>query len=328
MNLEKGNYKIENLIKEGYISSFQAVSDELYYLILICTKVLQCSKGSRNISIDTDRLYDEFVYFKYYTSMSDDYLLNFFMPLMIANRSFESYEQELIELIDKLCKFYGSEGEKYDYTIDVFCYDIIIRKLLLSKTDMLEILYEIKDKLIEFNPYSFDKKKNVHFQIKKIKYIEKIHKCIDNYEIEKKETFFESEIKLIDILQCVYNVKDVDIILSRMDYGSKSVYNFIKRLLKTDSEEETIKNKKFIEAMGDYLIKLRNAEINSKKYKFNSSPKAFLNKNIGDEFIDPILNQAQIVSKKIEKEKGEDIYIIDVSTKTGDYRFRYQRNKK
>ncbi|MEG0250502.1 MAG: hypothetical protein RR561_06550 [Peptostreptococcus sp.] len=329
MSLDRVGYKIDSTIKDAYRASFQTVDNEIYYLMLICTKVLYCNKGHRKITVDIDRLYDEFVYFRYYSKMSDDYLLNFFMPLMVVSRSFENYEEEALSLIEKLCKFYNLPNKKYDYTMDLLCYDIVFRKLLLSDTAMIEILYEIKDKLIEFNPYKLNKKENIKFQIRKIKYIENIHKCIDHYEIEKKESFFESEIKLIDILQCAYDVEDVDKSLENMDCGSISVYNFIKKVSESKgSDSLEIKNEKFIDAMGDYLIKIRNIEVNTKKYNASSNPKSFLNMNIGDEFVDPILNQAKILYKDIEKEDGEDKYIIEVSTKTGNYKFRYPKNKK
>ena len=174
-----------------------------------------------------------------------------------------------------------------------------------------------------------DKKENIQFQVRKIKYIESIHKCIDHYEIEKKENLFESKIKIIDILQCVYTVEGVDKTLEYMDYGSISVYNFISSIFGAkESDVLEMKNKNLVDAMGDYLIKIRSMEINTKKYVSSSSPKSFLSMDIGDEFLDPILSKAKIISKNIEKVNGEDIYTIEVSTKTGKYEFRYLKNKK
>ena len=107
MSLTKENYKIDEKIKRAYISSFNNVSDEVYYLILIASKIVRYDFEKKLIKADIKRLYDEFVYFKYYSEMSKDYLLNFFMPIILVNRNFEAYEEVAKELEEKLCRFYG-----------------------------------------------------------------------------------------------------------------------------------------------------------------------------------------------------------------------------
>lgn len=102
MNLDKESYKIDEKLKKAYINSFNKVSDEIYYLIIIATKILRYDFEKRTVEADIDRLYDEFVYFKYYSEMSKDYLLNFFMPLILASRNFEGYESTVKDLSEKL----------------------------------------------------------------------------------------------------------------------------------------------------------------------------------------------------------------------------------
>lgn len=333
------NYKIDEKIKRAYIESFKGISDEMYYLIIICTKILRCNEETISVDADIDRLYDEFVYFKYYSSMSGDYMLNFFMPLMVASRNFESYEPVAKNLAEKLCRFYGNESAKYDYILDVFCYDIILRNLLADNKEILESLNKIKDGLIGFNPYADSKLDNVKFQMKKIKYIEKIHKCIDSIEFGEKVSKCETGIGVIDILQFIDDKDYTEKICSSGNSGFLSVYNVVKYLTDVSQKDdykreneikivnESLKSSKyreFIEAMSEHLLKLRYGKVNVKKYSVKASPRQFLDREIGDEFIDPILSKVKLDSRETVQENGENKIVINILAKTGEYKFEYR----
>lgn len=324
MSNENRNIKLDKKIENAYINSFSGIEGEVYYLMLIGSKILLSNKASRKIDIDIDRLFDEFVYFKYYSKMSRTYLLNFFMPLIFVSRGFENFCMQTVDMADKLCRFYGIENKKYEYVIDVFCYDKIIRSLISEKKDILEILNDIKEGLIEINPYQLNKSENVRFQMVKIKYIETLHRIIDNYEIEKSNCVYETEIPILYLLQCSFGYEYDEEKINNS--GEKSVFNLISILLDSEKnhiEKDNIKYYNFVNAMAEYILKLRYAEIDSKKYNLKSSPRKFINMEAGDEFIDPILNKAQIISKEIIKEDGISKYFIQVSTKTGIYEFKY-----
>ena len=334
MSLDKQNYKIDEKLKKAYINSFNGVSDEIYYLIIICTKILRCDVETKLIEADIDRLYDEFVYFKYYSKMSKDYLLDFFMPLMLASRGFDNYEETAKNLSEKLCRFYGIEGKKYEYIMDVFCYDIIMRNLLMENFDMLDILNKVKDGLIEFNPYMDSKIDNVKFQVKKIKYIENLHKCIDNYEFEITYDICETGIGVVDVLQCAFNEEYFENYSRKSDYGIISVYNVLKSLMdsenKADEKIETAENFKssiyrsFIKAMAEHLLRIRYGQVKIGKYNLKASPREFLNREVGEEFADPILSRVKIDSREVIKEDGNSRIAVELSTKTGKYRFEYK----
>lgn len=339
MNLDKESYKIDEKLKKAYINSFNKVSDEIYYLIIIATKILRYDFEKRTVEADIDRLYDEFIYFKYYSEMSKDYLLNFFMPLILASRNFEGYESTVKDLSEKLCKFYGFESKKYEYTIDVFCYDIIIRNLLIGNKDMLDILNKIKDEIIDFNPYKESKIDNVKFQMAKIKYIELIHKCIDSYEIEENYGVYESSIEIIDILQYVFNEDSFATYSKKDDSGCKSVYNllsaFVKDLEIIDNSKENLEEvyyinmksniyKDFIKAMANHLLRVRYGKVSIGKYNLKSSPKDFLKRVLGEAFSDPILSMVKVQSREVVDENSERKIVLKLSTKTGEYKFEYK----
>lgn len=332
MSLEKENFKIDEKLKKAYIKSFYGTSDEIYYLIIIATKILRYDFEEKSVQVDIDRLYDEFVYFKYYSEMSNSYLLDFFMPIILVNRSFEHYEKIAKDLAEKLCRFYGFEDRKYQYTIDIFCYDMIIRNMLISKVNMLEILNKIKDELIEFNPYINSKTDNIKFQIEKIRYIEQIHKCIDSYEIDKNEDLYETDIVIIDIFQCIFDKNFFEKYSKKKDYGVISVYNLLFTLngnskevsFNIDIDMKSSIYKNFIEAMSEHILRIRYGKVKLVKYNIKASPKDFLNRELEEEFSDPILNRVKIESRKIVDEGNKKKIILKLSTKTGLYKFEYR----
>lgn len=258
--------KIDENIKRVYISSLENCSKEVYYLTLIGTKIL--SSQGRSIGIDYERLYDELVYFKYYSEMSDENLLDFFMPLILVSRGYSNYEKDAIELADKLTTFYKRKEKFNEYVLDVFCYDIVLRNAINDRRDFNEVVEEIKAALLGFNPFSEDKLKNVKFQMVKIKYIEEAHRLEDRDEESINIPFF-------------------------------------KRLLRDFDKKLEVGNNPFEEAMAEYLLKLRYFEIQSPRYMKGASPRNFLKLEVGETMKDPIMNKVELISKEKTDEAYE-----------------------
>lgn len=370
MSKEKNKYQkynVDNLIKKVYVSSFGSENRDIEYLILICTKVISNNIKTREISINIDRLYDEFIYFKYYSERRRIYLLNFFLPLILVNRSFENYSHIAVDLVDKITKFYGYESEKYRYLLDLFCYDFIFRKLLSKEELDLESLFmNIKESIILFNPYMDNRKDNVKFQVEKIKYINSIHKLIGDCE---KGIDLKTNIVIFDIFLKLYlkSMDDGSYIFDELpgnglnnlkknsniyngdakkenyqkgyahkeDLGIISIENTLKELMQirenTISEVRQAKNEDvqntridFIKAMSDYIIRIRNFEIQTKPYDEKTTPRKFLNLNVGDKISDPIFNNVEVISKLIV----DNCCIMELKTKTGKYKLTFKgRNK-
>ncbi|WP_101772439.1 hypothetical protein [Peptostreptococcus faecalis] len=317
MSLTKIQDKDGEIIKKAYKSAFMGVSNNISYLINICTKILFKENESRKVTIDSDRMYDEFVYLKYYSNSEYIYLLNFFLPLILSNRSFDSYSGVFVDLVEKICRFYKSEDKKCGYILDIFCYDILIRNLLVNKDSKLEdIMVDIKNEIVKYNPTINEKITYLEFQKLKIKYISEIHEIIKKYEKEESSEQAEdySSVTIFRIIESIYENN----ITAIHDDGEKSVFNTILTLRGEDVKGSTYSDD-FVQAMSEYLNKIRYGQISTNKYIGKSSPRIFLNMNIGDKIKDPILNNIEIISK----EKQGDKFIIKISTKTGFYDFRY-----
>lgn len=327
----------EKLIKKSYISSFSPASPEIAYLLLIGTKVIVGVKGSARKYIDVDRLYDEFVYFRHYSNMTDDYLLNFTLPMVIANRSYDDYLDTIIEMVDKLTRFYKIESLKYDYILDQYIYDMAYRHMMANNlVEALEFLYKIKDRVIEYNPLGDNKKENIHLQMKKISYIEDLHAAISYFESDEEQ---RPNIKstMLDIIMDIYLDDDVD-----RRPGEESVRFCLMSLVdkvdigggvfgKDTSVEDGLTREKdprfssaFIDSMADYVLKLRNNQVSTRRYRDRfdkkSSPKQILSYSPGQEFIDQVLNKCKVIDKKYEGMSCT----VHLATKTGDYKFVFK----
>lgn len=381
----------DSIIKKLYIKSYE--SDQTGHvdlslpnnrLISIGVKILDNSfKGS--LSYDLDRLYDELVYFNHYSQKGETCPLNFFLPMILVNRSYETYEASLVDLADKIQTYYGSLDRVDDNIIQVQAYDRLIRAYIRSGGQSMDgdklipILTDIKDDLVAYNLPKKTKKETINFQIKKLKYIGKIHRLIDSmewistYNVDKSTNKADKStgnigIFIDDIGMSTYNTgtHDLDIFdriaflqggqvdgdsLTRIlahilgyeidkvgvDDGAfldsrsslevdANTFTDSKSGLEVDSKifidsrsSLEASAKAFIYSMGDYLIDLRNRNKITRKYGARSSPKHFLNEDVGYQGQDPILNRYKI----LEKVREGNTYRIRLATKSGLYDMIY-----
>lgn len=184
----------DKIIKKLYIKSYEPgkygqvdLSLSNNRLLTIGVKIMDnSSKGP--LTYDVARLYDELVYFNHYSQKGETCPLNFFLPMILVNRSYETYESSLLDLAGKILSYYGRLDRLDDYMIQVQAYDRLIRAYIRSggqsiKGDkLIPILTDIKDDLVAYKLPKKTKKETINFQIKKLKYIGKIHRLIDSME--------------------------------------------------------------------------------------------------------------------------------------------------
>lgn len=381
----------DSIIKKLYIKSYeldQAGHVDLSLpnnrLLTIGVKILDnSSKGP--LTYDMARLYDELVYFNHYSHKGEACTLNFFLPMILVNRSYDTYEASLVDLADKIQTYYSSLDRIDDYIIQVQAYDRLIRAYIRSGGQSMEgdklisILRDMKDGLVAYNLTKKTKKETINFQLKKLKYIGKIHKIIDSmegistYNVDKSTNKADKStsnigISIDDIGMSTYNTgtHDLDIFdriaflqggqvdgdsLTRVlahilgyeidkvgiddgafldsrssleadakDYiDSKSSLEVADKAFIDSRSSLESSAKAFIYSMGDYLIDLRNRDKITRKYGARSSPKHFLNEDVGYQDQDPILNRYKI----LEKVREGNTYRIRLATKSGLYDMIY-----
>lgn len=381
----------DKIIKKLYIRSYELgeygqvdLSLPNNRLISIGVKILDNSfRGP--LTYDVGRLYDELVYFNHYSHKEEACPLNFFLPMILANRSYDTYEASLVDLADKIQTYYSSLDRIDDYIIQVQAYDRLIRAYIRSGGQSMEgdklisILRDMKDGLVAYNLPKKTKKETINFQLKKLKYIGKIHRLIDSmeeistYNIDKSTNKADKStsnigISIVDIDMPTYNTgtHDLDIFdriaflqggqvdgdsLTRVlahilgyeidkvgiddgafldsrssleadakDYiDSKSSLEVADKAFIDSRSSLEASAKTFIYSMGDYLIDLRNRNKITRKYGARSSPKHFLNEDVGYQGQDPILNRYKI----LEKAKEGNSYRVRLATKSGLYDMIY-----
>lgn len=346
----------DKIIKKLYIKSYEPdkygqvdLSLPNNRLLTIGVKILDnSSKGP--LTYDVARLYDELVYFNHYSHKGEACPLNFFLPMILVNRSYVTYESSLLDLAGKILSYYGRLGRLDDYILQVISYDRLIRAYIRSGGQSLEgdrlipILRDIKAGLVAYNLTKETKRETIDFQLKKVKYIEKIHRLIDS--LEGVSTYN------IDMSSHNTNMDDLDIFdriawleggqeggdsLTRVlayilgyENVSVKVDNEAFGYLRSDLEEddkgyersmygEEIGYKAFVSSMADYLLDLRNRDKITRKYGARSSPKHFLSEDVGYQGQDPILNRYRI----LEKAREGNSYRVRLATKSGLYDMIY-----
>ena len=360
----------DSIIKKLYIKSYE--SDQTGHvdlslpnnrLISIGVKILDnSSKGP--LSYNLDRLYDELVYFNHYSQKGQACPLNFFLPMILANRSYDTYEASLVDLAGKIQTYYGSLDRIDDYIIQVQAYDRLIRAYIRSGGQSLEgdrlipILRDIKTGLVAYNLTKETKRETIDFQLKKVKYIEKIHRLIDslegvstyNIDMSSHNTNMD-DLDIFDRIACLAGGQGGGDSLTRVlahilgyeidkvgvddgtfvDSGSSlevdaNTFTDSKSGLEVGAKDfidaksgSEVDSKTFVSSMADYLIDLRNRNKITRKYGARSSPKHFLNEDVGYQGQDPILNRYKI----LEKVREGNTYRIRLATKSGLYDMIY-----
>ena len=367
----------DKIIKKLYIKSYEPgkygqvdLSLSNNRLLTIGVKIMDnSSKGP--LTYDVARLYDELVYFNHYSQKGETCPLNFFLPMILVNRSYETYESSLLDLAGKILSYYGRLDRLDDYIIQVNSYDRLIRAYIRSGGQSLEgdrlipILRDIKAGLVVYNLTKETKRETIDFQLKKVKYIEKIHRLIDSlegistYNVDKSTNKADKStsnigISIDDIGMSTYNTGTHDLdIFDRIAYlqGGQVDGDSLTRVLAHILEYEIDKvgvddgafldsrsslevgakdfiyvksgsevdSKTFVASMADYLLDLRNRNKITRKYGARSSPKHFLNEDVGYQGQDPILNRYKI----LEKAREGNTYRIRLATKSGLYDMIY-----
>ena len=346
----------DKIIKKLYIKSYEPdkygqvdLSLPNNRLLTIGVKILDnSSKGP--LTYDVARLYDELVYFNHYSHKGEACPLNFFLPMILVNRSYVTYESSLLDLAGKMLSYYGRLGRLDDYILQVISYDRLIRAYIRSGGQSLEgdrlipILRDIKAGLVAYNLTKETKRETIDFQLKKVKYIEKIHRLIDslegvstyNIDMSSHNTNMD-DLDIFDRIACLEGGQEGGDSLTRalayiLGYENISVKvdNEAFGYLRSDLEEddkgcersmsgEEIGYKAFVASMAYYLLDLRNRNKITRKYGARSSPKHFLNEDVGHQGQDPILNRYKI----LEKVREGNTYRIRLATKSGLYDMIY-----
>lgn len=341
----------DEIIKQVYkMAISQKDSKDVRYLTLIGTKILLLDVNNKRISYDRYRLIDELVYFSYYNGLKPTYLINFFLPIVLANRSIDVVYEDIVDMAEAVTMLFSQTDKKYDYVLDVFCYEKILKKFIKEKSsgsyyDLGEqgqqLFSEIKEDLISFNPYKSDKKENINFQKHKISYLNAIHRIIDNFDkllISGEQREEKIGITIFDVfLDAVsFSVADDKSVYRYKISGELNLFNLFIFIM-NDSLNFSItvddgsdvrfesnivgffSESKFNEDMSEYLLRMRRQEILKDRYRYSSNPEYLLELSKGQYCNDVLLGRVEVIDKKVSDGRT----YVKVFTKSGPYIFRF-----
>lgn len=306
----------ENLIRNSYLNSFNIddKSKGLEHLIIINTKCLVDDKIQRYVYIDNNRLKDELRYYNFYgTKPSYDDILNILLPLILSNTNIQKCEDEVVSLIQKYVKYLKKEDNLFEYILGAVIYNALMHYLLENKNiEYNDLLQLLKEKIIGFS-IELEKLNMIKFQMARINAIQ----LIDSYIDLKVDDYEEGKI-IRNILNVIY-----DIYIEERNVNNTGVLSIKKSILSILGEESNLNmdNIDFLEQMSHYITKIRKYAINKKTYNLNSDPRNLIKYNEGDIVSDAILNNINIISKKLQ----DNILYIKIKSKSGEYNFKFRR---
>ena len=151
----------------------------------------------------------------------------------------------------------------------------------------------------------------IKFQMCRINTLQLIDKFIDG----KCEDYNDDNI-IGTILNILYDIYIEDRLVE-----NDGVISIKKSILSILGEEinQNIDNIDFILSMSEYITKLRINKINKKIYDKKSDPRALISLNVGDEYIDPIFNKIEVLSKEF----SENILKLKLKAKSGIYILKF-----
>ena len=132
----------DNIIKKCYLAAFDINDKNLKDLMIINTKCLVDDGKNRYVYIDSNRLKDELIYYRFYGEIpSYNSILNLILPAILANTNIDRSQDEAISLIQKYAKYLKKEVKMFDYILGSVIYNSIIHSLVAIKILVMKSYY-------------------------------------------------------------------------------------------------------------------------------------------------------------------------------------------
>ncbi|MGL5694930.1 MAG: hypothetical protein ACRCXA_12685, partial [Peptostreptococcaceae bacterium] len=114
----------DDVIKNCYLAAFDINDKNLKDLMIINTKCLVDDGKNRYVYIDSNRLKDELIYYRFYGEYLEyNSILNLTLPIILGNTNIDRSQEEAILLMQKYTKYLKKEDKMFDYIIGSVMYN-------------------------------------------------------------------------------------------------------------------------------------------------------------------------------------------------------------
>lgn len=305
----------DDVIRNCYLAAFDIDDKNFKDLMIVNTKCLVDDGKNRFVYIDSNRLKDELIYYRFYGEVLEySSILNLTLPVILSNTNIDRSQDEAVSLIQKYAKYLKKEDKMFDYIIATVMFNGLMHSLLVDKNICYEeLLQNIKERIIGL-AINLDKVQMIKFQMSRINSLQIIHNFLDG----KNEDYDDDKI-INTILNILY-----DIYIENREIENNGVVSIKKSILSILGEEHNpnVDNIDFISSMSEYILKLRHYKINKRIYDKTSDPRALISLQEGDVYSDPIFNQIMVISKVF----SDNILRIKIKAKSGIYILKFKKS--
>lgn len=305
----------DDVIRNCYLAAFDIDDKNFKDLMIVNTKCLVDDGKNRFVYIDSNRLKDELIYYRFYGEVLEySSILNLTLPVILSNTNIDRSQDEAVSLIQKYAKYLKKEDKMFDYIIATVMFNGLMHSLLVDKNICYEeLLQNIKERIIGL-AINLDKVQMIKFQMSRINSLQIIHNFLDG----KNEDYDDDKI-INTILNILY-----DIYIENREIENNGVVSIKKSILSILGEEHNpnVDNIDFISSMSEYILKLRYYKINKRIYDKTSDPRALISLQEGDVYSDPIFNQIMVISKVF----SDNILRIKIKAKSGIYILKFKKS--
>jgi len=303
-------------------------------------------QGKNKVSIDYKRLQEELKLWDYYRSGGspnhqqhplyiDDkrgYGFSRIMLILLANKNFEVAKEESLRQIT-----YFHQHPQVIIT-SLLVGRIVFTLLEKDNPTREELIDSLKEFLISLKREELtipqhqtpSKKFILQFEQEKINYLMALDRLKNQQRDYQQPLKLDSQGVLIAALENYWRIHQgicLDLQMAPKDDQKEALalafgfWGISNNIADADIVPTGIKDEEFIESMGEYILKIRNYQVNRKPYQGEQAAIDLFGLTVGSVIKHPILNITKILGRR----EGKHWIEVTLETKTGEYRLYKKR---
>lgn len=317
---------------------------DLTELSLIIIKCLMDDQENNRVIVDYNRFQEELKLWNYYRHGGskagqqhplyiDDkrgYGFSRIMGILLANKNFGVAKEESLR---QIIYFHRHPQVLLTTLLTAKIVFSLLEKSNQTREEQIDVLKDFliglhREELSILQQEAPSKKFILQFEQEKINYLMALDR-LKNQWLQPQSSKLDSQGVLMAALENFWRLQEelpLRTELTPMEDQKEALalaygfYGITSEIKEKDVIATGIKEEDFINSMGDYILKIRNYQVDRKPYKVNQSSVDLFNIEVGSVIKHPILNVTKVVGRR----EGKYWIEITLETKTGEYKL-YKR---